>query len=99
MQYTRLKRDYEMKNGEIGENVEVMYNSVDNSIAYDFETDTYIINKKIVTVSESYDIIYKILSYELDLLGLEHFNKLISQYGEWGEFWLNEINEQEEDIK
>ena len=93
MQYTRLKRDYEIKNGEISENVEVMYNSIDNSIAYDYDADTYIINKKLVSVSEAYDMIYNILSYELSLLGLEHFNKLINQYGGFVEYWLNELKD------
>lgn len=94
MQYTQLKNDYELKNGKVSENIEIMYNSIDNSIACDYENDTYIINNQVVdNGNNAYELIYEILSYELNLLGLEHFNKLINQYGDFVEYWLNELNQ------
>lgn len=92
--YTRLKNDYELKYGKVGQDIEIMYNSIDNSIAYDYGKDKYIINNQVVDNGNmAYELIYEILSYELDLLGFEHFNKLINQYGDFVEYWLNELNQ------
>lgn len=93
MKYTKLLRDYEMKNGKVdNESIEVMYNSIDNSIAYNHENDTYIINKKIMdNGKEVYNIIYDILESEIDLLGKEHFMRLINPYGSFVEFWFEEL--------
>lgn len=95
MRYTKLLRDYEMKNGKVNnESIEVMYNSIDNSIAYNHDNDTYIINGKTFENDKHvhYEI-YQILKFEMDLLGKEHFVKLANPYGEFLDYWLEELGQ------